>query len=87
MNTVNVIKFLLVEYHLFHSLQFYYIHIPGVTSTHAEDVLQEKLNVALKRNEHLTEVGIFMCHSCIADVLKFQIKLARQKGLDKQCRP
>ena len=38
-----------------------YPYIPGVTSVHAEDVLQEKLNVALKRNEHLTEVGIFMC--------------------------
>ena len=47
-----------------------------MTSTHAEDVLQEKLNVALKRNEHLTEVGIFMWHTCTVDVLRFQILLA-----------
>ena len=34
------------------------ICILGVASSHAEEVLQEKLNVAYKRNEHLTEV----CH-------------------------
>ena len=52
------------------------VRIPGVTSSHAEDVLQEKLNVALKRNEHLTEVSTLMCHTCTVDVLRFQILLA-----------
>ena len=35
---------------------YLFVCFVGVASSHAEDVLQEKLNVAYKRNEHLTEV-------------------------------